>query len=222
MKAMLALLRRDLALSLRDGGALGTALGFDLIVVSMLPLGLGPDLNLLARIAPGVLWLALLLSALLTLDRIFHADHEDGTLEVMALGPLPLELVAAIKSLAHWLSTCLPLVVIAPVLGLMLNLDLAAQPMLVASMLAGTPAISFLGAVGSALTLGIRRGGLLMTLLVLPLYIPTLIFGISAVEAAASGFGPAWPSFLILAAISLAMTVLGPFFAAMALRQHLA
>jgi heme exporter protein B len=199
----------------------GTALGFYLLVVALMPLGLGPDLKLLGRIAPGVLWIALLLAALLSLPRMFEADHEDGSLEVMATAPLPLELAAAAKALAHWISTGIPLAVLAPVLGILLNLDIAAYPALVATMLAGTPAISFLGAVGAALTLRARRGGLLLALLVLPLYVPTLIFGISAMSSAALGLDGFEASFLLLCAISLASLVLGPLAAAAALRLQM-
>jgi heme exporter protein B len=220
VKSFWALVRRDLRLALREGGAIGTALGFLLIVASLMPLGLGPDLNLLARIAAGVLWIALLLAALLSLSRIFEADHEDGTLEVLATGRLPLELVAFAKSLAHWLTTGIPLALLAPVLGVLLNLDIGSYPILVATMLVGTPAISFLGAVGAALTPRVRRGGLLMALIVLPLYVPTLIFGISAISAAAGSAGGG-ASFLILAAISLSAVVLGPIAAAAALRIQL-
>ncbi len=212
------LVRRDLTLALRQGGALGTALGFYLVVVAMMPLGLGPDLNLLSRIAAGVLWVALMLAALLSLPRIFEDDHEDGALEVMATAPLPLELVAAAKSLAHWLSTGVPLALLAPVLGLLLNLDVAAYPALAATMLAGTPAVSFIGSIGAALTLRARRGGLLLALLVLPLYVPTLIFGISAISAVSLASDSFWPSFAILTAVSLGAAVLGPVAAAAALR----
>lgn len=220
MKSFLALIRRDVTLGLREGGAIGTALGFFLIVVSMMPLGLGPDLNLLARIAAGVLWIALLLAALLSLGRIFEADYDDGTLDVLATGPLPLELVAAAKSLAHWLTTGIPLALLAPVLGILLNLDLKSYPILVATTLAGTPAVSFLGGIGAALTVKARRGGLLLALVVLPLYIPTLIFGISAVSAS-QGINGTGASFLILLAISLASAVLGPVASAAALRIQL-
>ena len=218
MSAFLALVKRDLLLAFREGGAIGTALGFFVVVVALMPLGLGPDLNLLARIAAGILWIALLLAALLSLGRIFETDHEDGALEVMATGPLPLELVAAAKALAHWLSTGIPLALLAPVLGVLLNLDVKAYPLLVGTMLAGTPAVSFLGAIGAALTLKTRRGGLLLALLVLPLYIPTLIFGISALSAATLSSGGGEASFLILIAVSLAAVVLGPVAAAAALR----
>jgi heme exporter protein B len=221
MNALSALLRRDLTLALREGGAIGTALGFYLIVVTLLPLGLGPDLNLLSRIAPGMLWIGLLLSALLSLGRIFESDFEDGTLDALAAGPLPLEAVAATKAAAHWISTGIPLALLAPVLGLLLNLDIAAYGPLVATMLVGTPAISFLGAVGAALTLKARRGGVLIALLVLPLYIPTLIFGISALSAALLGTGGFMPAFMILAAITLGSLVLGPLAAAAALRMQL-
>jgi heme exporter protein B len=221
MSRFLVLLGRDLKLAVREGGALGTALGFYLVVVAMLPLGLGPDLNLLTRIAPGILWVALLLSALLSLPRLFEADHEDGILDVMAMAPLPLEATVGAKALAHWLTTGVPLTLLAPLLGLMLNLELAAYPVLLATMLAGTPAISFIGAIGAALTLRSRRGGLLVALLVLPLYIPTLIFGISAMEAAALGTGGFGPSFLLLCAVSLASCVLAPVAAAAALRLQI-
>jgi heme exporter protein B len=204
----------------RQGGALGTALGFYLVVVAMLPLGLGADLKLLSRIAPGILWIALLLSALLSLGRVFESDYEDGSLDVLATGPLPLELVAAAKALAHWISTSVPLALLAPVLGILLNLELVAYPALVATMLIGTPAVSFLGAIGAALTLTARRGGLLIALLVLPLYVPTLIFGIAAISAM---LGPddVAPPLLILTAISLGAIVLGPLAAAAALRTQM-
>jgi heme exporter protein B len=218
MSAAWTLLKRDLRLAVREGGAIGTALGFYLLVVAMLPLGLGPDLNLLSRIAPGILWIALLLAALLSLGRVFETDFEDGSLEVMALGELPLELVAAIKALAHWLTTGIPLALLAPLLGILLNLDIAAYGVLVLTMLAGTPAISFLGSIGAALTLRTRRGGLLLALLVLPLYVPTLIYGITAVSSALTAPDAFVPSLLILIALSLGSLVLGPIAAAAALR----
>lgn len=221
MTSFLALVRRDLRLSVREGGAIGTALGFFLMVVTLMPLGLGPDLNLLSRIAAGVLWIALMLSALLSLGRIFESDHDDGALEVMAMSALPLELVAVAKATAHWLTTGIPLALLAPVLGILLNLDLAIYPALVATMLAGTPAVSFIGAIGAALTLKARRGGLLLALVVLPLYIPTLIFGISAISAVAFGTGTFLSSFSILVALSLGSIVLGPLAAAQALRVQM-
>ena len=220
MSAFLKLVGRDLRLAVRQGGALGTALGFYMIVVTLLPLGLGPDLNLLARIAAGVLWIALLLAALLSLPRVFGADYEDGSLDILTMGPLPLELVAAGKALAHWISTSVPLALLAPVLGILLNLDLASYPLLVATMLAGTPAVSFIGAAAAALTLKAHRGGLLIALLVLPLYVPTLIFGMAAIGGELSPGGSLQP-FLILTAISLAAVVLGPLAAAAALRAQM-
>ncbi|HEY7669616.1 MAG TPA: heme exporter protein CcmB [Hyphomicrobium sp.] len=220
MSAFGTLIVRDLRLAVRQGGALGTALGFYMIVVTLLPLGLGADLNLLSRIAPGVLWIALLLSALLSLPRMFGADYEDGTLDLLATGPLPLELVASAKALAHWISTGIPLTLLAPVLGILLNLDIGAYPVLVATMLVGTPAVSFIGAVGAALTLRAHRGGLLIALLVLPLYVPTLIFGMAAIGALLAPGGVMSP-FLILTALSLMAVVLGPIAAAAALRAQM-
>lgn len=221
MNANLALLVRDVRLAWREGGAISVALGFYLVVVAITPFGLGPDLNLLARIAPGMLWVALLLAALLSADRIFHNDYEDGTLDVLTSGPLPLPLVAGIKALAHWITTGVPLALLAPVLGLLLNLPLDAMPLLVLAMLAGTPAVSFIAGIGASLTLGLRRSGLLLALLVLPLYVPILIFGVSTVSAAVVGPGSPWPPFLMLCALSLASIVLAPFAAAAALRTAL-
>lgn len=200
---------------------MGTALGFYLVVVAILPLGLGPDLNLLSRIAPGVLWVALLLSALLSADRIFQADLEDGTLEALSLGTLPLELVAAAKSLAHWITTGIPLTLMAPLLGLMLNLEISAYAPLMATMLIGTPAISFIGGIGAALTVGLRRGGLLLALLVLPLFIPILVFGVSSIDAILLGPGNWMSPLLILSAFSVAAVVLSPFASAAAIRLNL-
>ena len=174
MSAFWHLVRRDLQLAWKEGGTVGIALGFYLVVVTMLPLSLGPDLNLLSRIAPGLLWVALLLATLLSLGRLFETDFEDGSLEVLATSALPLEAIAAAKSLAHWLTTGIPLTILAPVLGLLVNLPLEAYGVLVATMLVGTPAVSFIGAIGAALTLRARRSGVLIALLMLPLYVPTL------------------------------------------------
>ena len=189
-------------------------------MVAITPLGLGPDLNLLSRIAPGVLWVALLLASLLSADRIFHNDYEDGALDVLATGPLPLELVAALKSLAHWVTTGIPLALLAPLLGLLLNLPID-YPLLVLAMLAGTPAVSFVAAIGASLTLGLRRSGVLLALLVLPLYVPVLIFGVATVSAESVGPASPWPPLLILCALSLASIVLAPIAAAAALRTGL-
>ena len=221
MKAFLDLVRRDLRLAMREGGAISTAVAFYLIVVAILPLGLGPDLYLLARIAPGLLWVALLLAALLSVDRIFHDDWQDGSLELIALGPLPLELIAAAKALAHWISIGIPLTLAAPVLAMLLNLPAEAFGALLLTMITGTPAISFLGSIGAALTLGLKRGGLLLALLILPLYIPVLVFGVSAMNAVITGPGSFMSSWLILCAITLATLALAPIAAAAALRLNL-
>ncbi|HEU4475593.1 MAG TPA: heme exporter protein CcmB [Methyloceanibacter sp.] len=221
MSEAFALLKRDMTLAWREGGAIGVALGFYLVVVAITPLGLGPDLNLLARIAAGISWVALLLAALLSAGRIFENDYEDGSLDVLAMSTLPLPAVAAVKCLAHWLMTGVPLALIAPVLGLLLNLPLDAMPLLVLSMLAGTPAVSFVAGIGASLTLGLRRSGLLLALLVLPLYVPVLIFGVAAASAAITGPASPWPPLLLLCALSLAAIVLAPLAAAAALRTAL-
>lgn len=218
MTAFSALLQRDMVMTWREGGAVGTALGFYVMVITLLPLGIGPDLNLLARIAPGLLWVALMLAALLSLGRLFESDLEDGSLDVLATSGLPLEAVAAVKCTAHWLGTALPLVLMAPVLGLLLNLPLDAYGPLMLSMLLGTPAVSFIGGIGAALTVRARRGGVLIALLMLPLFVPTLIFGIETVSSAVVDAGAFWPSFLILSAISMASVVLAPLATAAALR----
>jgi len=221
--AFFALIVRDLRLAARIGGGGGMAVFFFLVVVAAVPLGIGPAPDLLARIAPGMLWVALLLSSLLTLDRLFHADYEDGTLDLLAMGRVPLELVVAAKAIGHFLTTGLPLVIAAPLLGLMLNLDVAAFPALMLAMLVGAPALSFLGVIGAGLTVGVRRGGLLASLLVLPFYLPVLIFGVSAARAATAGFpaGVAGQSLLLLAAVTLVSLVIGPVAAAAALRANL-
>jgi len=215
-----AVIGRELRLALRSGGGAGLALAFFLVVVLLVPFGIGPDTDILARVAPGVLWIGALLACQLSLDRMFQTDAEDGSLDVLALAPLPVEALAALKALAHWLTTGLPLVVAAPLLALTLGLPAPAYPWLVASLAAGTPALSLLGAIGAAVTVGLRRGGLLLSLLVLPLYVPTLIFGARAVAAAAEGADP-WPAFLLLGGLSLAILALAPFAAAAALRVNL-
>jgi heme exporter protein B len=187
----------------------------------MTPLGLGPDLNLLSRIAPGILWVALLLAALLSAGRIFDNDYEDGSLDVLATGPLPLPVVAAMKCIAHWITTGIPLTLLAPVLGLLLNLPIGTSPSLVLAMLAGTPAVSFIAGIGASLTLGLRRSGLLLALLVLPLYVPVLIFGVSAVTPFVTGPNSLWAPFFMLCALSLASIVLAPLAASAALRTAL-
>lgn len=216
----MALIKRDLLLAVRQGGGVGTALGFFLTVVVLLPIGLGPDQALLQRLAPGLLWIALLLSVLLSADRIFQQDFEDGSLDVMAMGPVPLELVALAKAVAHWLSTSLPLAVAAPALGFLLNLEPAAILPLAMAMGMGSIALSLLVSIGAAVTVGLRRSGLLVSLLVLPLYVPVLIFGVSA-STVSIGPDIATPSLLILSALALASLVLAPIAAAAALRSYL-
>jgi len=221
MIAFTALLTRDMRLAIRvGGGALMGALFF-LIVVTMMPFAIGPDLALLARIGPAILWLGALLASLLALDRLFATDYEDGSLDLLMMGPLPLELSVATKALAHWLTTGLPLVVIAPLLGLMLNVELHAMGWLVLTLLAGTPALTFTGLVGAALAVALRRGGLLLAVLVLPLTVPVLIFGVAAANAALAGTTPFGPPFTILCGLTLASLVLGPVAAAAALRHGL-
>lgn len=217
---MIALLTRDLRLALRAGGGFGLGLGFFLILAVLVPLGVGPDPATLALIAPGILWLGALLACLLSLDRLFALDHEDGSLDLLATAPIPLEAVVAVKALAHWLTTCLPLALAAPVLGILLNLPGPAYLWLTGSLILGTPALSMIGAFGAALTVGLRRGGLLLSLLVLPLYVPTLVFGAQAVTRAAQGLDPATP-LLLLSAITAGSVALLPFAAAFALRINL-
>ena len=218
MKLLLALLRRDLILAARQGGGAGTALGFFLAVLVLVPIGIGPDQATLQRLAPGILWITLLLSVLLSADRIFQQDFEDGSLEVMAMAPPSLELVALAKAVAHWLSTSLPLSIAAPFLGLLLNLRTEIIWPLTLAMVLGSFALSLLASIGASLTLNLRRGGLLISILVLPLYVPILVFGMSATNGNPEMI---LPSLLILAAITLASLVLAPIAAAAALRAYL-
>jgi heme exporter protein B len=218
MKALTALIARDLHLALRQGADAAMVVLFFVVAVSLFPFGVGPEAGILARIAPGVLWVMALLAALLSLDRIFLADYEDGALELIVLSPVPLALAVLAKSVAHWLVSGLPLVLAAPVLAVLLQLPGEGFITLVAAMLLGTPILSLVGAVGAALALGARRGGILIALLVLPLYIPALIFGASAVEAAVTG-GSARPHLLLLGALLAAAIPLCPWAAAAAVRQ---
>jgi heme exporter protein B len=218
MTAFAALLIRDIRIAVRvGGGALMGALFF-LIVVTMMPFALGPDLKLLARIGPAILWLGALLASLLALDRLFATDHEDGSLDLLMMGRMPLEVAIAAKGLAHWLTTCLPLVIVSPVLGLMLNVELKSLGIVTLTLAAGTPALTFIGLIGAALSVALRRGGLMLAVLVLPLTIPVLIFGVASANAAILGGGAFGPPFTILCALSLASLVIGPFAAAAALR----
>ena len=219
MSPFLALLTRDMRLAVRvGGGALMGAL-FYFIMVAMMPFAIGPDLNLLARIGPAILWLGALLASLLALDRLFATDHDDGSLDLLMMGGMPLELAVAAKAIAHWLTTALPLIVITPVLGLMLNVEMSAMGWVALTLLAGTPALTFIGLIGAALAVALRRGGLLLAVLVLPLTIPVLIFGVSAASAASGGAAPLAASLTMLCALSLAAIALAPFAAAAALRH---
>ena len=217
---MKALLLRDLRLATRAGGGFGLGLAFFLILATLIPFGVGPQPDVLASIAPGVLWVGALLSCLLSLERIFALDFEDGALDLMASSPLPLEGIVAAKSLAHWLTTGLPLVVAAPLLGLMLNLPSQSYGWLLISLLIGTPALSVIGAFGAALTVGLKRGGLLISLLVLPLYVPTLIFGADVVRRSGQGLDASVPAFM-LAGLTLGAVAIMPFASAAALRAGL-
>ena len=217
---MRALLLRDLRLAMRSGGGFGLGLAFFLILAVLVPLGVGAEGGTLGRIAPGILWVGALLACLLSLDRIFALDHEDGSLDLLATSPIPLEGVVAVKAAAHWLVTGLPLTLAAPGLGVLLNLAPAGYGWLVVSLLLGTPALSMIGTFGAALTVGLRRGGLLLSLLVLPLYMPTLVFGAEVVRRGAEGMALATP-LALLAAISLGTAALLPFAAAAALRVNL-
>ena len=214
---MIALLIRDLRLATRAGGGFGLGLAFFLMVAVLVPLGVGPDPVTLAKIAPGILWVGALLACLLSLDRLFALDAEDGSLDLLATAPIPLEGVVAVKSLAHWVATGLPLTLVAPALGLLLNLPSTGYPWLIAAFGIGTPALSVIGAFGAALTVGLKRGGLLLSLLVLPLYMPTLIFGAETVRRGALGLDAATP-LLLLAGISLGAAALLPFASAAAIR----
>jgi heme exporter protein B len=221
VSAVKALLVRDMRLAVRLGGGAPMGLLFFLIVVTLMPFALGPDLALLRRIGPAILWLGALLASLLALDRLFAADHEDGSLDLILTSRLPLELTVAVKALAHWLTTGLPLVIAAPVLALFLDLDLPAMAAVALTLLVGTPALTFIGTVGAALAVTLRRGGVILAVLVLPLTIPVLIFGVAAANAAVIGPMPFGPPFTILCASSLISFVIGPFAAAAALRHGL-
>ena len=218
IRALAALFRRELSVSRRLGGGGATGLVFFLALVTIIPFGVGPDLNLLSRIGPAMLWIAALLATLLGLDRLFQADHEDGSLDRLRLSALPLELVVLVKCLAHWCVTGLPLTIAAPVFGLTLALDGPAQLRTAATLLVGTPALTLLGAIGAALTVSLRRGGLLLAVVVVPLAIPVLIFGVAAAGATPGSASPFATAFLILCGLSLLALAGAPFAAAAALR----
>lgn len=216
---MKALLKRDLQLALRSGGGAATALLFYLAVVITMPFAVGPNAQLLATIGGATLWIGALLAGLLGLERLFQADREDGGLDQMLISPVPLFAQVFVKSLAHWIVTGLPLTAMVPVFGLFLGMDSIAIAASMATLLMGTPAISFIGAVGAAVTVSLPRGGLLLSVLVLPLCIPVLIFAVGAIRAAVTEPDPFLPPFLLVTSISLFFSVLGPFAAAYALRQ---
>jgi heme exporter protein B len=219
--ALAALLLRDMRLAVRVGGGAFIGVLFFLIVVTLVPFGIGPDLALLARIGPAILWLGALLANLLALDRLIATDYEDGSLDLILTARVPLELALVAKALAHWLTTGLPLVIAAPLLGLLLNLGPGATGAVALTLLAGTPALTFIGLIGAALTVALRRGGLLLAILVLPLTVPVLIFGVAAANAAVVGPMPFGTPFVILCALTLMSLVIGPLAAAVALRQGL-
>ena len=219
MRPLAALFVRDLRLAVRVGGGGGIGVLFFLIVVMLIPFAVGPDLPLLGRIGPAIMWLGALLASLLTLDRVLAAEFEDGSLDLIVMAETPLELAVGTKALAHWLTTGLPLVLVTPVLGLLMNLDLRTSSAVALTLLAGTPALSFIGLIGAALTVALRRGGLLLAVLVLPLTVPVLIFGVAASNAAIIGPVPFGTPFSLLCALTLMSLVLGPFAAAAALRH---
>lgn len=220
MNPVLALIRRDLKLALRTPGDSATVVLFFVITAVLFPLGVGPEPNILARIAVGVIWVTALLASLLSFERLFHLDAEDGSLDLIALAPAPLELLVLGKCAAHWLVTGLPLIVVSPLLAVLLNMPADGYRVLLLALAVGTPTVSLIGAIGAALTLGARRGGVLLPLLVLPLYIPVLIFAVAAVEAAIAGLSPR-PHLLLLGGLLALSLPLAPVAAAAAIRQAL-
>lgn len=220
MRAFYRLIGRDLRLALRQGMDGFTTVVFFVLAVVLFPFGVGPEPAVLARIAPGVIWVAALLASMLSLERLFQIDYEDGGLELLALAPLPLEAAVMAKIAAHWLTTGLPLIIAAPVLALLLGMDSTGFAALIAALALGTPLLSLIGAVGAAVVLGARRGGVLLSLLILPLYIPVLIFGVAAIDAAVFGFSVR-PHLMVLAGLLLAALVMVPWVTAAALRQAL-
>ena len=221
MRPLLALLFRDMRVAVRVGGGALIGVVFFLMVVTLVPFAIGPDLVLLGRIGPAILWLGALLATLLGLDRLLATDFEDGSLDLILLAPVSLELAVATKALAHWLTTGLPVVIAAPLLGILLNVGPETTGAVALTLFAGTPALTFIGVIGASLTVALRRGGLLVPVLVLPLNIPVLIFGVSATQAAAAGTIPFGAPFAVLCALTLMSVVIGPVAAAIALRQGL-
>ncbi len=221
MRPLLALLFRDMRVAVRVGGGALIGVVFFLMVVTLVPFAIGPDLVLLGRIGPAILWLGALLATLLGLDRLLATDFEDGSLDLILLAPVSLELAVATKALAHWLTTSLPVVIAAPLLGILLNVSPETTGAVALTLFAGTPALTFIGVIGASLTVALRRGGLLVPVLVLPLNIPVLIFGVSATQAAAAGTIPFGAPFAVLCALTLMSVVIGPVAAAIALRHGL-
>ena len=219
MTATSALFVREWRIARRIGGGASIGASFFLILIAIMPFALGPDLNLLARLGPAILWIAALLATLLGLDRLFQADEDDGSLDVMMTATPPLEVIVLIKCAAHWTASALPLVVVSPLFGLMLGMGGKPLMLVAATLAAGTPALTMLGAIGAALTVSLRRGGLLMAVLVLPLTIPVIIFGVAAASAASGGAAPFLTPFLMLCAMSLIAVAAAPFAAAAALRH---
>ncbi len=215
-----SVVKRDIKIGWQGGSTSSMVVAFFTIVVTLFPLGIGPEQSVLARIAVGVIWVAALLACLLSLDRIFQADYEDGTLDQYALSRLPLELIVIGKSLAHWLTTSLPLILITPLLAVLLNMNDAAFLPLIYAMLIGTPALSLIGTIGASLTVSLKRGGVLLSLLILPLYVPVLIFGVMAVDAGIRGVGSN-ASLLFLAAVTLFSLAITPWVSAAAVRLAL-
>jgi heme exporter protein B len=213
-----SLIQRELRLAIRHGADSMMVVMFFVLVVVLFPLGVGPEPSILTRISAGVIWVAALLSAMLSMDRLFQTDFEDGSLDLLILTPQPLELMVLAKVVAHWLTTGLPLIIVSPLLALLLNMEASGYGVMLAALALGTPTLSLIGAIGAALILGARRSGVLLSLLILPLFIPTLIFGVSAVDAALTDL-PSKPQLMILAGLLLAGLALFPWASAAALRQ---
>lgn len=218
MKAFAEVVRRELRLALRQGSDSIMVVTFFVLTVVLFPFGIGPEINILERVSAGILWVTALLASMLSLDRLFQADYEDGSLELLTLTPTPMEVVVAAKIVAHWLTTGLPLIAAAPLLAVLLHMNADGFGVLILAMLLGTPTLSLIGAIGAALVLGARRGGVLLSLLILPLYVPVLIFGTGAVDAAVHGFS-AKSQLLVLGAILMIALPLCPWASTAAVRQ---
>ena len=221
MRGFTDTLRRELRLALRQGGDSLLVVMFFVLVVVLFPLGAGPEPGILSRIGAGIIWVSALLAAMLSMDRLYQSDFEDGSLELLVLSPAPLEIIVLAKAAAHWLTTGLPLIVASPLLGLLLNLEAEGIAVMLVSLTLGTPALSLVGAIGAALVLGARRGGVLISLLILPLFIPILIFGVGAVDAALLELTYR-PQLMVLGALLLLAAALSPWAAAAAVRQAVA